>query len=86
MYSEHPSSWSSVLSLFSRTLKVAVLASGSRGNCTYIGDGHAGVLVDCGVSTKQILARLEQLDMKDAPIDGVPVSYTHLTLPTIQPV
>ena len=64
-------------SLFSRTLQVAVLASGSKGNCTYIGDGHAGVLVDCGVSTKQILARMEELDLADAPIDGVLVTHEH---------
>ena len=67
----------SVTSLFSRTLQVAVLASGSRGNCTYIGDGHAGVLIDCGVSTKQILARMEAVGLKDAPIDGVLVTHEH---------
>ena len=64
-------------SLFSRNLQVAVLASGSRGNCTYIGDGHAGLLIDCGVSTKQILARLEALQLKDAPIDGVLITHEH---------
>ena len=64
-------------SLFSRTLQVAVLASGSKGNCTYIGDGHAGVLVDCGVSTKQILARMAELELADAPIDAVLVTHEH---------
>ena len=66
-----------MLSLFARTLQVAPLASGSKGNCTYIGDGHAGVLVDCGVSTKQILARMETLQLKDAPIDAVLVTHEH---------
>lgn len=61
----------------SSTLTVATLASGSSGNCTYIGDGRAGVLVDCGVSTRQILLRLEQLDLADAPIDGVLITHEH---------
>lgn len=64
-------------SLFSRDVTLAVLASGSSGNCTYIGDGHAGVLVDCGVSTKQILCRMEALGLGDAPIDGVLITHEH---------
>ncbi|MEC7949560.1 MAG: MBL fold metallo-hydrolase [Myxococcota bacterium] len=67
----------SSLSLFARDLTVATLASGSSGNCTYIGDGQAGVLIDCGISTKQILLRLDQLGLKDAPIDGVLITHEH---------
>ncbi|RME20382.1 MAG: MBL fold metallo-hydrolase [Deltaproteobacteria bacterium] len=63
--------------LFSRDVQVAVLASGSSGNCTYIGDGHAGVLVDCGISAKQVLARLDRLGLGDAPIDAVLVTHEH---------
>lgn len=65
------------LSLFSRDLTVATLASGSSGNCTYIGDGQAGLLVDCGISTKQILLRLDQLGLADAPIDAVLITHEH---------
>lgn len=64
-------------SLFSRDLTVAVLASGSAGNCTYVGDGHGGVLIDCGVSTRQILGRLAALGLEDAPIDAVLVTHEH---------
>ncbi len=63
--------------LFSRDLQVAVLASGSSGNCTYIGDGHAGVIVDCGISAKQVLARLDSLGLSDAPIDAVLITHEH---------
>ena len=66
-----------VLSLFARELKVVTLGSGSKGNCTYIGDGHAGVLIDCGISTKQILKRLDDVGMGDAPIDAVLVTHEH---------
>ena len=65
------------LSLFARDLTVATLASGSSGNCTYIGDGRAGLLVDCGISTKQILLRMDQLGLKDAPVDAVLITHEH---------
>lgn len=66
-----------MLSLFARDISVAVLSSGSAGNCTYIGDGHGGVLIDCGVSTRQILRRLESVGLKDAPIDAVLLTHEH---------
>ena len=64
-------------SLFARDLTVTVLASGSSGNCTYIGDGHGVVLVDCGVSTRQILTRMAELGLGDAPIDAVLITHEH---------
>jgi phosphoribosyl 1,2-cyclic phosphodiesterase len=63
--------------LFHEQLVVAVLASGSRGNCTYIGDGRSGVLVDCGISTKQILLRMSQIGLGDAPVTAVLVTHEH---------
>lgn len=35
------------------------------------------MLVDCGVSTKQILARMEALQLSNAPIDAVLVTHEH---------
>ncbi|MEL6346701.1 MAG: MBL fold metallo-hydrolase [Myxococcota bacterium] len=66
-----------MLSLFSRDLTVVTLGSGSKGNCTYIGDSHAGVLIDCGISTKQILARLDKAGLAGAPINGVLITHEH---------
>ena len=66
-----------VANLFSRDVQVAVLSSGSRGNSTYIGDGRSGVLIDCGLSTKQILLRMQELGLEDAPIDAVLVTHEH---------
>jgi len=66
-----------LLSLFQRDVTVAVLGSGSGGNCTYVGDGRAGVLIDCGISTKQILARMESVGLKGAPINAVLVTHEH---------
>jgi len=64
-------------SLFSRDVVVAVLASGSTGNCTYIGDGRAGVLIDCGISARQVLVRLDEVGLADAPIDAVLITHEH---------
>ncbi len=56
---------------------VAVLASGSSGNCTYVGDGRAGLLVDCGMSARQIVSRMRQVGLEDAPVDGVLITHEH---------
>lgn len=63
--------------LFHQDLVVAVLGSGSRGNCTYVGDGHHGVLIDCGLSTRQAFSRLEAIGLADAPIDGILITHEH---------
>lgn len=65
------------LGLFQREVTVAVLASGSAGNSTYIGDRHAGVLIDCGLSTRQLLLRMDELGLGDAPLDGVLITHEH---------
>lgn len=64
-------------SLFHQDVVVAPLGSGSRGNATYIGDGRTGVLVDCGLSTRQIFLRMERLGLGDAPIDAVLLTHEH---------
>ncbi len=60
-----------------RRVQVAVLASGSSGNCTYVGDGRAGVLIDCGISALQVLRRMDELGLGEAPIDAVLVTHEH---------
>lgn len=63
--------------LFARDVVVCVVSSGSSGNCTYVGDGHAGVLIDCGLSTKQILSRMAEAGLADAPLNAVLVTHEH---------
>jgi hypothetical protein len=41
-----------------RRLSVSVLASGSRGNATYISDGRTAILVDAGLSGVEIQRRM----------------------------
>lgn len=63
--------------LFADDLVLVTLGSGSKGNATYIGDGRRGVLIDCGISTKQIWTRLAAAGLPDAPIDAVLVTHEH---------
>ena len=35
-------------------MRMVSIASGSSGNCIYVGSDHAGVLVDVGISGKKI--------------------------------
>lgn len=63
--------------LFHQDAVVATLASGSKGNCTYIGDHRQGVLVDCGLSTRRILERMEQLGLSEARIEAVLLTHEH---------
>ena len=63
--------------LFHHNTVVATLASGSRGNATYVGTPRHGVLIDCGVSAKQILDRMAAVGLGDAHIDAVLVTHEH---------
>lgn len=63
--------------LFHHDVVVAVLGSGSRGNCTYVGDGRQGVLIDCGLSTRQVFKRMEAVGLGGAPLDAVLVTHEH---------
>jgi len=63
--------------MFARDVQVVALSSGSKGNCTYVTDGHAGVLIDCGLSTKQILVRMAKVGLADGPIDAVLLTHEH---------
>jgi phosphoribosyl 1,2-cyclic phosphodiesterase len=40
-------------------MEIRVLASGSKGNCTYVGDGTAALLIDCGLSVREAISRIQ---------------------------
>lgn len=54
-----------------------MLASGSSGNCIYIGSGQTGLLVDAGLSARETLRRMEQLQLDPSRIRGICVSHEH---------
>lgn len=63
--------------LFHHDAVVATLASGSRGNCTYVGTAQRGVLVDCGLSTRQVMRRMDEIGLGDARIEAVAITHEH---------
>jgi phosphoribosyl 1,2-cyclic phosphodiesterase len=58
-------------------IKVCVLASGSKGNATYISDGQTSVIVDSGLSAIGVERRLLSRGLDPASIDGIVVSHEH---------
>lgn len=58
-------------------LSVSVLASGSRGNATYISDGHTAILVDAGLSGVEIQRRMARKGLNPSRLDAILVSHEH---------
>lgn len=53
------------------------LASGSRGNCTYVASRTTKLLVDVGISAKAICERLQELHVHISQIDAILISHEH---------
>lgn len=60
------------------TLKVCVLASGSRGNCIYIATTTARILIDAGISGRDTARRLDLLGVSVEEIDAILVGHEHI--------
>ena len=53
------------------------IASGSSGNCTYIGDEETHLIVDAGISGKRIEAGLNDLELTTKDVTGVLITHEH---------
>ena len=58
-------------------MRLCSIASGSSGNCIYVGSDHTHLLVDTGISKKRIDAGLNELDIKGEELDGILVTHEH---------
>lgn len=54
------------------------LASGSKGNCIYIGTDNTKLLIDAGLSAKSIIKKLEEIQVDIADIDAILVTHEHI--------
>ncbi len=54
-----------------------MLGSGSAGNSALISTSHCRILVDGGLSARQIAVRLEQCGVSPAQLDGVLLTHEH---------
>jgi phosphoribosyl 1,2-cyclic phosphodiesterase len=54
-----------------------MLGSGSAGNSALVASNHCRILVDGGLSARQIVVRLEQCGITPAQLDGVLLTHEH---------
>lgn len=58
-------------------MKVCCIASGSKGNCTYVQTQEVKFLIDCGLTTKELEKRLNQIGEKITDIDFILITHEH---------
>ena len=58
-------------------MRFCSIASGSSGNCIYVGSECAHVLVDIGISGKKMEQGLNSLDLTGRDIDGILITHEH---------
>lgn len=58
-------------------MRFCSLASGSSGNCYYIEEGGYGILIDAGISPKNIKKRLKEIDVDIKQLWGVLITHNH---------
>ena len=58
-------------------LEICSIASGSNGNCYYIGNHNDAVLIDAGISTKQILLRMAERGLDPRKIKALFITHEH---------
>lgn len=58
-------------------MRMCSIASGSSGNCIYVGSDNTHLLVDTGISKKRIEEGLKELDVKGEELDGILVTHEH---------
>lgn len=58
-------------------MKLCSIASGSSGNCIYVGNDTTGILVDVGISKKRIIEGLRQINVEPYAIKGIMITHEH---------
>ena len=59
-------------------VKFCPLVSGSSGNSTYISNGNTHILIDAGISCKQLTEHIRQLDLAPEDIDALFITHEHV--------
>ena len=58
-------------------MRLCSIASGSSGNCIYVGSEATHLLVDVGISGKRTEAGLKELELNGRDIDGILITHEH---------
>ena len=59
-------------------MKVIILASGSKGNATYIETSRTKILIDAGLSYRQIKLRLANRGIEFNRLDAILITHEHI--------
>lgn len=58
-------------------MEIVVIGSGSSGNTTYIKGSSATILIDAGISLRQIKSRLKENGIENVKYDGLIITHEH---------
>ncbi len=58
-------------------MRICSIASGSSGNCIYVGSDTTHLLVDVGISGKKTEDGLKKLELSMRDIDGIFITHEH---------
>ena len=58
-------------------VELCAIASGSNGNCYYIGNHRDAVLVDAGISARLILARMKNQNLDSSRVKAIFITHEH---------
>lgn len=59
------------------SLKIVALATGSKGNVSYIASSNTEILIDAGLTSSNIEKKLEALNINPNDLDGILITHTH---------
>ncbi len=58
-------------------VRFTVLASGSKGNSAVVSGGHTRILVDCGLSCRELFRRMKLVDEQPETLDAIVITHEH---------
>ena len=58
-------------------MRLCVLASGSKGNCTFIEGEKTRILIDCGLSKTEVERRLKAIGIEPSSINSILITHEH---------
>src|SRR5450432_3950983 len=58
-------------------IRMTVLASGSKGNSTVVATSRTRILVDCGLSCRELFKRMQQAGEDPRNLDAVLITHEH---------
>ena len=59
-------------------VRFTVLASGSKGNSTVVSGGRTRILVDCGLSCRELFRRMRLAGEEPETLDAIIITHEHM--------